>query len=231
MKKILILLAVTVCCFIPVLTGCGKNAKISRQYADKYLETLTQKTRDTLLIKGEAIHASRSSDWMYTVNSEAYKDTFTVCVHFADEDPKAEPQVYDDYYILSAAESAEKEVNDLFRQVTGDEGLTMKVNLHKYYTQDSSMKPDTTLTDLFTPDLGIMFLDIYTAKTSSGSNLSEETVDQLIRALLDKGWYSVLYPYASDSVWFEVAPNGTWKTVRTGADNGALLERTEYELK
>lgn len=230
MKKMTLMLLAALLCFAAVLSGCGQDSKKSRSYAETYIKELANETGDALTIKQES-HASRTSDWLYTVESGTYKNTFTVSVSYASGNTQDAPKICDDYYILTVQEGAQKEVDQLFREVTGNDELGTRVSIHKYYLADTSKNPAKTLSELYASNLSLQFLDIYTVNPTSQNILSEEQADELLKALLNKGWYATFYPYISDSVWFEITPNGVWKTVRSGADNGKFLERTEYELK
>ena len=65
-------------------------------------------------------------------------------------------------------------------------------------------------------------------KLAGGANPDDAAVDKALIALREKGYYCRFYPYVSEAVWFEILPDGFWKNVQSGADNGAYLNRTEY---
>ena len=84
-----------------------------------------------------------------------------------------------------------------------------------------------TLDDLMAATAAYPVLEIRLVY-GSGRDLSEDEVEYVLCALQMDGIFCRVYPYKSDSVWFELQKDGCWRYKQSGADGGAMMDRQEY---
>jgi len=221
---ILVLLAGT-------LSGCRfTERKELREKAEKYVKELQRKTgSDTLTLSSDKVKFSdKTLSVPFSVYSETYKASFTVWVP---REGTGFSQPTDNYYSLWLKAEAEEKVKALAAEVLGLEKADVSVDFRKVEHEALSGLAGGSLEELLqiaSEKAGLGGILIVRLKNAGQVNPDTEQVDGLLAALQEKGYYGVLYPYASDAVWFEVLKDGFWKTTQTGADSGAYLQREEY---
>ena len=206
------------------VSSCGEEKKLkekARNYLTELQGKLTEK--DTLTLTGKSGYSSKSDPVVFPASSSLYGKSFTV---FVNRDGSA---VTDNYYTLFLQDDAQDMVADLIADTLPGRSLGLDVSLQSYSSPALSYGKVKTLQELYQAMDGAMCLNV-TVPQVEGASLQEEEVDLLIRAFLDKEWYCTFSPYGEGIIWFDITKNGVWKTTRTGADNGAFLERDEYPM-
>ncbi|MBP3729173.1 MAG: hypothetical protein J6H18_02745 [Lachnospiraceae bacterium] len=219
-------LALILCAAMLLLSACSAQLeKDLREKARGYIETLPEKTgiQDRLELRPEKADMSSKVDPIaFVVRSNTFQGDFTV---FVTRDGKG---ITDSYYTLSLARQADQEIKELFREVMGEEHPAVEADFQLVAREAYSGKSFATLKAFCEAEEGQVSPLIIRIRDQGRIQLSQEEVDQLLMAFQERGLSGSFYPYASDSVWFEVGKNTIWQLRRTGADGGALMVRNVY---
>ena len=209
-----------------LLTACsGGLEKQLREKAESYLSGLAAKTgvADTFSLKAEKADVSGKTDPIcFHAHSAKYDKDFALYVS------RDGGTVSDSYYTLSMQDQAEKEVAALLKEALGETPFSANISWTSAGLQTLSGRTFGSLKE-FCEAAGSLGPLVIGISSGDKTQLTQEQIDLLLLAMQEKGIRATFYPYASDSVWYEVTNFGIWKTVRSGADGGAYLSRDEYK--
>ena len=210
-----------------LLSGCtaGEEKKL-RERAEAYLGRLQkcEGVSDTFTLSQEkAEFSDKTSPVPFRVRSETYGGSFSVWVSRTDD------TVTDDYYCLYLRQEAEDKINALIEKALGGLMLRASVNFVKTGDPALSLHAAGSVEELLKiAGAEPLIMEISTV-SGEGYNPTEDMVNAMLIALWKAGYWCTFSPYASGAVWFEVRPEGFWRDRQTGADGGAMMERTEYD--
>lgn len=208
------------------LSGCtpGEEKKL-RERAQAYLERLAKHkdVSDSFTLSEEKVkYSDRTASVPFKVTSEAYGGTFSVWVSRQDD------TVTDDYYCLYLRQEAEEKITALFEKALDGLMLRASVSFVKTENPALSLHAAGSVEELLKIAGGASLIMEVDTVSGEGYYPEEDMVNAMLVALRENGYYCTFYPYMSDSVWFEVRPEGFWRDRQSGADGGAMMERTEY---
>ena len=228
MKKTIRLTAVLLilALFVGTLAGCtsGEEKKL-REKAQAHLERLAHHAdvSDTFTLSDEKVKFSdRTSPVPFKVTSKTYGGDFTVWVSRGDDVST------DDYYCLYLRQEAEDKINALIEKALGGLMLRASVSFVKTGNPALSLHAAGSVEELLKiagSEPLVMEVDTVSGE---GYNPTDDMVDAMLTALREAEYWCTFYPYVSDAVWFEVRPEGFWRDRQTGADGGAMIQRTKY---
>lgn len=211
------------------LSGCrlGEQKRL-RERAKAHLTRLDnhKDVSDTFMLSEEKVkYSDRSASVPFQASSKTYGESFTVWVSRLDD------TVTDDYYGLYLRDEAEKKTGAVLKEALGEGTPETRASFMKIGSPVLSLHAAGSLEELLKISRETLKMNNVMEirlKLAGGANPDEAAVDKALIALREKGYYCRFYPYVSEAVWFEILPDGFWKNVQSGADNGAYLNRTEY---
>ncbi len=210
-----------------VLAACGGEESKLRPQAEEYLKTLAEKTGipDTFTLSDEKPDTSdKNGPVVFTVKSEAYQKNFCVFVS------RDGAQVTDSYYTLSMQDQVVKAWSDVIGEVLSADYPEFGVVLYPMSSEKLSARSFSSVKE-FCEAAGSTLLLRFQVQGEGNNQLTSDQIDGILLRMQENGLWAFLFPYVSDAVWYEVLPGGIWVTTRTGADNGAMLNRREYAPK
>ena len=207
-----------------LLSGCSRL--LGRQLREKvasYLSELerTPGTEDHFTLKETPNFESRVSLIGFHVTSETYNQDFLVWIR------RDGSEICDDYYTLYLQKDAEEAVCSVLRENAADFAPAASVSLGRIANPAISGHAAKTLKELYALSGNARLLEIHIQAKENGSP-DDAQIDRLLLAFQKEGLYSAFFPYLSNSVWFEICPDGFWKNTQSGADSGAYLNRVAY---
>ena len=212
---------------ILALSACGGLEKELRAKAEDYVKTLASKTgiQDTFTVSKTKPEMSGDVDPVaFTVSSSAYGKDFSV---FVSRDGS---RVTDSYYTLSFQDVVVREWSDMIEDALGKDYPETAVVLVPASGEKLSGRTFASLEEFNKASGNAMLLRFY-VQGGEKSQLTADQIDSILIRMQEKGFMAVLYPYVSDSVWYDVTEKGVYITTRTGADGGRMLDRREYVPK
>ena len=205
-----------------LLSACSDSG--TKEKAEGHMEKLREVfPDDVFMITKTPGLASRADPLTYTVASEKYNDTFSIWVS------RDGNTVTDSYYTLDFREAAGAEAEAFIAEIL-DRKIELDVNLTPISSPTLSAVKLTSLTELCRLADNGQALKILLHPTP-GDQPAEDEVNRILKGFKDdRCWYCTFYPYGDDIEWYDISENGVWKTRKSGADSGRMLERRAYQI-